>query len=53
MENRQLEMCCSVCDQRVTLGEVFCLDENGKAVHADCYVKRILQENGWLSVTAA
>ena len=53
MENRQLEMYCSACDKRVTLQEDSCLDENGNAVHTDCYVKRILQDNGWLSGTAA
>ncbi len=53
MENRQLEMYCSACDKRVTLQEDFCFDEDGNAAHTDCYVKRILQDNGWLSGTAA
>jgi hypothetical protein len=38
-------MYCSVRDQQVTLRDDFCLDEDGKAVHTDRYVKRILQEN--------
>ena len=44
MQKPQLEFC-SICDKRVTLQEDTCFDENNKAVHTDCFAKRILQEN--------
>jgi hypothetical protein len=44
MEKTQQEIRCSICDKRVTLQEDTCADENGKAVHTDCYAKRILQD---------
>jgi len=53
MKKSQLEMCCSVCDERVTTREDFCINDSGNTIHAECYLKRILQENSWLSATAA
>jgi hypothetical protein len=53
MEKPQQEIRCSICDKRVTLQEDTCFDENGKAVHTDCYGKRILQGDGQLSDPAA
>jgi hypothetical protein len=53
MENSQFEILCSICDKRVTLQEDTCTDENGKAVHTDCYAKRILQDNRSPYATAA
>jgi hypothetical protein len=40
MGTRLQEIFCSICDKRVTLQEDTCTDENRKAVHTDCYVKR-------------
>jgi hypothetical protein len=45
MKESQLELFCSVCDKRVTLREEFCVDENLKAVHTDCFAERILQDS--------
>jgi hypothetical protein len=53
MEKTQQEIRCSICGKRVTLQEDTCFDENGKAVHTDCYGKRILQGDGQLSDPAA
>jgi hypothetical protein len=53
MQKPQQEIRCSICDKRVTLQEGRCLDENGKAVHTNCYGKRILQGDGQLSDHAA
>jgi hypothetical protein len=53
MQKPQQEIRCSICDKRVTLQEDTCFDENGKALHTDCYAKRILQDNDRLSGTAA
>jgi hypothetical protein len=53
MGTRLQEIFCSICDKRVTLQEDTCTDENRKAVHTDCYVKRILQGDGRFSSTAA
>jgi hypothetical protein len=53
MEKPQQEMRCPICDKRVTLQEDTCFDENGKAVHTDCYGKRILQGDGQPSDPAA
>jgi hypothetical protein len=35
------EIPCALCSKPVNLGIELCADENGKAVHEDCYVKRI------------
>ena len=32
---------CGICTKPVDLTVDLCADENGSAVHADCYVKRI------------
>jgi hypothetical protein len=53
MKNPQPELCCSLCHKRVTLREDTCIDENGKAVHTDCFANQILQHNGQRSGTAA
>lgn len=53
MEKPQPESCCSICRKQVTLREDTCVDENGKAVHTDCFANRILQHNGQRSGTAA
>ena len=34
-------MSCVICRKPVDLHADLCADENGKAVHTDCYVKRI------------
>jgi hypothetical protein len=52
-ENSQSEILCSLCGKRVTLQENTCVDENGNAVHTDCYAKRILQDNRSPCATAA
>jgi len=52
MEDPQLEMCCSICEKSVTPRQEFYVDEHGKPVHTDCYVKRISRDNGWFSSTA-
>jgi hypothetical protein len=43
MANSRFEILCSICDKRLTLQEDTCTDENGKAVHTDCYAEQILQ----------
>ena len=53
MEDPQPETCCSMCNKPVTPQENTCTDENGKAVHTDCYAKGILQDNRTPSSTAA
>lgn len=44
MDNDESKLLCPMCEKQVTLGEDTCTDENGEAVHTDCYAKRILQE---------
>jgi len=53
MGTRQQKIFCSFCDKQVTLREDICTDENRKAVHTDCYAKRILQGDGQLFASAA
>jgi len=53
MEKHRQEIVCSVCEKAVTPREEFNLDEHGNPVHTNCYAKRILQENRWISGTAA
>jgi hypothetical protein len=36
-----LEMSCTLCSKPIDLMVDLCADENGKAVHEDCYFKRI------------
>jgi hypothetical protein len=36
------EMPCAICRKPLTLQIDLCADENGKAVHGDCYIKRII-----------
>ena len=40
-----LEMPCKICDKLVDLTVDLCTDETGKAVHGDCYVQRIINQN--------
>lgn len=35
------EISCTVCNKPLDLRVDLCADENGRAVHEDCYVKRI------------
>jgi len=35
------EIPCTVCRRPVDLNTDLCADENGKAVHEECYVKRV------------
>jgi len=32
---------CALCSKRIDLSADLCADENGKAVHEECYVKHI------------
>jgi hypothetical protein len=46
MESSQQEIIrCSFCKKSVTVRQEFYIDENGHAIHADCYLKRILHAN--------
>ena len=36
-----LEIPCTICAKPVDLNVDMCADENGKAVHSDCYLKHI------------
>jgi len=40
------EISCVICSKPVNLQTDLCADENGKAVHADCYIKRITGAHG-------
>lgn len=40
------EIPCKVCSQPVDLQADLCADENGQAIHEDCYVKRVTGYNG-------
>jgi hypothetical protein len=44
MEYPQVEILCPLCQKRVTLQEDSSVDENGKAIHTECYAKHILGE---------
>ena len=39
------EIPCKICDKPVDLTVDLCADETGKAVHANCYVHRITNQN--------
>jgi hypothetical protein len=46
MESSQQEIIlCSFCKKSVTVRQEFYVDQNGDAIHTDCYLKRILQAN--------
>lgn len=46
MENRQeSEIKCSICNKPVTLHSDTATDEDGKAVHKQCYATRISEHN--------
>lgn len=46
MNNRQeSEVKCSICNKPVTLHSDTGTDEDGKAVHKQCYAKRISEDN--------
>jgi hypothetical protein len=53
VDNDQLKLLCPMCEKEITLREDTRTDENGKGVHTDCYMKRILQINLPSSGTAA
>jgi hypothetical protein len=36
------EISCAICSTPVNLRTDLCADENGKAVHEDCYVKHVV-----------
>jgi hypothetical protein len=40
------EIPCLICSKPVNLQTDLCADESGKAVHADCYIKRITGAHG-------
>jgi hypothetical protein len=43
MGNRPFpEISCALCGELVDLQNDLCADENGSAVHEDCYVNRII-----------
>jgi hypothetical protein len=43
MGNRPFpEISCALCSKPVDLQSDLCADENGSAVHEDCYVNRII-----------
>jgi hypothetical protein len=44
VDKNELKLLCPMCEKQVTLREDTCTNENGDAVHTDCYAKRILQE---------
>jgi len=44
MEYPQAEILCPLCGKKVILQEDSCTDENGKAIHTECYAKHILGE---------
>lgn len=39
------EISCTLCSKPMDLRIDLCADENGKAIHEDCYVKRMSSEN--------
>jgi hypothetical protein len=43
--SRQPRIDCPICNQPIDLQTDTCTDENGKAVHQDCYMKRLHQGN--------
>jgi hypothetical protein len=40
------EIACTICSKPLDLRIDLSADENGKAVHEDCYVKRISTQHG-------
>jgi hypothetical protein len=44
MEYPQAQILCPLCQKKVILQEDSSVDENGKAVHTECYAKQILGE---------
>ncbi|HEY4904748.1 MAG TPA: hypothetical protein VIH89_14840 [Candidatus Sulfotelmatobacter sp.] len=44
-ERQQSEVKCSICNKPVTLHSDTGTDEDGKAVHKQCYATRITEEN--------
>jgi hypothetical protein len=43
------EIPCKLCDKPVDLTVDLCTDETGKAIHEDCYIERITNQNAALS----
>jgi hypothetical protein len=48
-----LEIPCKICAQPVDLTVDLSADENGKAVHEDCYVKRLMSSRCSIPATVA
>ena len=44
------EIPCAICNKPVDLSADLSADENGKAVHTECYVKRITTPQSGLSI---
>ena len=40
------EIPCTICAKPVDLSVELCADEHGKAVHEDCYAKRVTSPRG-------
>ncbi|MGA7295631.1 MAG: hypothetical protein WBW53_21680 [Terriglobales bacterium] len=49
----RLEVLCAICNQPVTFHADTCTDENGYAVHVECYVKRVTAKKSAASPTPA
>jgi hypothetical protein len=47
------EIPCTICNKAVDLKADLSADENGKAVHEDCYVKHITRSPGGIPATRA
>jgi hypothetical protein len=44
MEYTPAEILCPLCQKKVILQEDSSVDENGKAIHTECYARQILGE---------
>jgi hypothetical protein len=49
----RLEIPCAICDKAVNLSADLTADENGKAVHEDCYVRHITRSPSSIPATKA
>jgi hypothetical protein len=47
------EIPCTICNKAVNLNADLSADENGKAVHEDCYVKHISRSRGSIPAPTA
>jgi len=39
------EISCALCSKPVDLRVELCTDENGRAIHKDCYMKRLVSDS--------